>query len=67
MPTWLTLLLVAVLIGGIIGFFASDGDPKGCLFGAIEGGAGCGGILLKIFIWGTVILLAIKLFVWLFD
>ncbi len=67
MPTWLIILIVAIVIGGIIGLIASDGEPMGCLFGAIEGGAGCGGVLIQIFIWGTVIFLGIKLFMWLFN
>lgn len=67
MPTWLIILIIVIVIGGIIGLFVSGGEPSGCLFGALQGGLGCGGVLLQILFWGIAISLAIELFVWLFD
>ncbi len=55
------------VICGIIGFIASGGEKEGFLAGAISGGAGCGAIILKLFIYGMIILAVIKLFIWLFS
>ncbi len=64
---WLIVILVVALIGGIIGYFASDGEPAGCLLGAFQAGSGCGAIILQIFIWGLIIAGLIALFGWLFG
>lgn len=67
MPTWLIVIIVVAAICGIIGFIASGGEGEGFLAGAISGGAGCGAIILKLFIYGMIILGIIKLFIWLFT
>ena len=48
---WFWLIVIAVVIGGIIGALTSDKDDEksGCLGGALMGGMGCGYILLQIF------------------
>lgn len=65
--TWLIVILVVALIGGIIGFFVSDGEPEGCLAGALQAGGGCGMVILQIFLWGLAIAALIALFRWLFG
>lgn len=62
---WIWLIIIAVIIGGAIGFFSSDKDEEGsgCLGGALMGGMGCGYILFQIFIFGIIIMI----FLWLFG
>lgn len=62
---WIWLIIVAAVIGGIIGMASSKDDDRGagCLGGAFTGAAGCGYILFQIFLVG----LAVSLFVWLFT
>ena len=62
---WLTILIIAIIIGAVIGFLGSnDGERgSGALGGAIAGGIGCGHVLLQIFIFGIIILA----FIWLFG
>ena len=62
---WLTVLIIAIVIGGAIGFFSSkDGERgAGAIGGAIAGGVGCGQVLFQIFIFGIIILA----FIWLFG
>lgn len=62
---WLALLIIAIVIGAVIGFLNSDDGERGtgALSGAIIGGAGCAQILLRIFIFG----LFIYAFIWLFG
>lgn len=62
---WLTILVIAIIIGAVIGFFNSkDGERGvGALGGAMASGMGCGYILLQIFLAG----LAIIFFIWLFG
>ncbi len=64
MPTWIIIILVVALIGGIIGFIGSeDGSRKeGAAAGAVYGAIGCGQVLLHLFLWGLGILLVLKLF-----
>lgn len=61
---WLTILIIAVIIGAAIGFFNSnDGERgSGALGGAVASGMGCGYILLQIFLAGLGILFVIWLF-----
>ena len=65
MPTWLIIIIVVAVIGAIIGYFASDGNNRvgdavqsGCV-----SGAGCGYVLLQLFLWG----LGIVFLIWLFG
>ena len=66
---WLTILIIAVVIGGIIGFLGSkDGERSaGAVGGAVSSGLGCGYILLQIFLAGLGILFVIWLFGLLFG
>ncbi|MBQ9884047.1 MAG: hypothetical protein IJM43_06285 [Bacteroidaceae bacterium] len=61
---WFTLLIIAIIIGAIVGFFSSkDGERgEGAIGGAVAGGMGCGYILIRIFIFGIIILGALWLF-----
>ncbi len=61
---WLTILVIAVIIGAVIGFLGSEDGEKGAgaVGGAITGGMGCGYILLQIFLAGLGILFIIWLF-----
>lgn len=69
MPTWIVIILVVAVIGGIIGFLASDKDSKaeGAVAGAAYGAIGCGHILLELFLWGAGIILLLQLFAAIFD
>lgn len=62
---WLTVLIIAIIIGAAIGFFSSNDGERGAgaLGGAIAGGVGCGHVLFQIFIYGIIILA----FIWLFG
>ncbi len=61
---WFTILIIAIIIGAIIGFISSEDDEKGsgCMAGAFTGGMGCGYLLLQIFLAGLFILGIIWLF-----
>ena len=61
---WLTILIIVIIIGAIIGFFSSrDGERgSGALGGAIAGGMGCGYLLFQSFLAGLGILGVIWLF-----
>jgi len=61
---WLTILIIAIVIGAAIGFFGSnDGERgSGALGGAVAGGMGCGYILFQVFLAGLGILFIIWLF-----
>ena len=62
---WLTVLIIAIIIGGAIGFFSSNDGERGAgaMGGAIAGGIGCGHVLFQIFIFGIIIMA----FIWLFG
>lgn len=66
---WFTILIIAVIIGGAIGFLTSkDGERgDGAIGGALAGGMGCGYILFQIFIAGIVLFIIISLFGLLFG
>lgn len=61
---WITILIIAVVIGGVLGFLGSDdGDGLGgFISGAVSGGMGCGYILLRLFFIWLIIMGAIWLF-----
>lgn len=61
---WLTILIIAIIIGAVIGFFNSEDGERGsgALGGAIAGGVGCGHVLFQIFLAGLGILFIIWLF-----
>ena len=73
MPGWAIILIVFVVIGAAIGFFASMDDstgmnaPQGCLAGAFAGGAGGLGCLTMILQAILPLIIAALVFVWLFE
>ena len=66
---WLTILIIVIIIGAIIGFFNSEDGERGsgALGGAFVSGMGCGYLLFQIFLAGLVICGIIWLFVALFG
>ena len=69
MPTWLIIILIVAVIGGIIGFIGSeDGLRKeGAATGAEYGAVCCGHVLLQLFLWGLGIVLLFRFFAWIFG
>ncbi len=63
--TWLKILLIAIVVGGIIGYISS-GSKEGAKRGAASFGFGCGYILLHIFFAFIGIYLLFELGKWLF-
>lgn len=61
---WIVILIIAIIIGAVIGALSSNNGEKGegAIGGAIVGGMGCGYILLQIFLWGLGILFMLWLF-----
>lgn len=62
---WIWIIIIAVIIGGLIGFFGSDGDGSEAASGAMAGGclaASCLGrlaiaalgILFVLWLFGTI-------------
>lgn len=47
--TWLWVIIVVAIIGGIIGYFNS-GTKEGAVEGATTAGFGCGYVILQIFL-----------------
>jgi len=47
--TWLWVILIVALIGGLIGYFDS-GTKEGALEGAVVAGLGCGYVIFRIFL-----------------
>lgn len=62
---WLTLLIIAIIIGAIWGALSADKGEAGAgaFTGAVAGGMGCGFILFRIFLLG----LGIMAIIWLFG
>ena len=66
MPTWLIIILVVAVIGGIIGYLCSDDDEdkgKSALTGAATGAIGCGYVILQI----VLTVLGLSFAIWLFK
>ena len=61
---WLTILIIVIIIGGVIGFLSSNDGERGAgaVGGALASGMGCGYILFQIFLAGLGILFIIWLF-----
>jgi len=66
---WIVILIVAVIIGALVGFANSNDGERGdgALGGAIAGGMGCAYILFQIFLAGVGIFIIIWLFRTLFG
>ncbi len=62
---WLTILIIAIIVGAIWGFLSSDDGERGAgaIGGALVGGIGCGHVLFQILIFGFIIFV----FIWLFG
>lgn len=62
---WFTVLIIAIIVGAILGFLGSnDGERgEGALEGACVGGIGCAHILFRILIFGLIVFA----FIWLFG
>lgn len=58
---WITILIIAIIIGAILGASTSEKGEAGT--GAVAGGMGCGYVLLRIFLVG----LGIMGIIWLFG
>lgn len=65
--TWLWVILVVAVIGGIIGWLFSDKEDNGFLSGFLGAGFGCGYIILQIFLAILGLWLVLKLGSWLFS
>ena len=63
--TWLWILLIAIVVGGIIGYMTS-GSKEGAKRGAASFGIGCGYILMHIFFAFIGLYILFKLGEWLF-
>lgn len=61
---WIAIIIIAVIIGGIVGLLHSNEDEKGpgCLGGALFGGIAAMGCLGRIFFTAVSILLVLWLF-----
>ena len=59
---WLWIIIIAAIIGGIIGFFGGDGNSDDALEGCLGGGCMTGYCLGRIFITGLSILFCLWLF-----
>jgi hypothetical protein len=65
MPTWLIIIIVVAVIGGLLGFLSSnDGERgEGAAKGAAVGAMGCGYVLFQLFLWGA----GVSILIWLFG
>lgn len=61
---WLTILIIVIIIGAVIGFLSSNDGERGAgaIGGAMASGMGCGYILFQIFLAGLTILFVVWLF-----
>lgn len=67
--TWLIVIIVVAVIGGIIGYFTSDSgkEGEGALEGAVAGAFGCGSIIFQIMLGLLSLYLLVRLGAWLFG
>lgn len=66
--TWLWVILIVALVGGIFGYFSSDRDRgENAVHGAVAGGMGCGFIILQIFLAILGIWVLFMIGSWLFS
>jgi uncharacterized membrane protein len=67
---WLWVILVVAVIGGIISYISSNDNSnrvKDALEGGVTAGAGCGIVLLYLFLSVVGLLIMLALFGWLFG
>jgi hypothetical protein len=64
--TWLWVIIIVALIGGIISFLLS-GSIKAAVAGATGAGMGCAYLILKIFIALVVLFALLAIGRWLFS
>ncbi len=66
---WFWIIIIAVLIGGVLGFLFSDRGEKGegALGGAMAGGCMAAGCVWRILLVGRGIIIVLKLFSFLFG
>ncbi len=64
--TWLWVILIVAVIGGIIGYFSS-GTKEGAVEGAASAGLGCGYIIFQIFLAIVGIYVMFLIGSWLFS
>ncbi|MBR6803781.1 MAG: hypothetical protein IKM57_02585 [Paludibacteraceae bacterium] len=65
--TWLIVIIVVAIIGGIIGAMSSEDGIEGFLGGSTAAGFGCGYVIFQIFIGLLGLFLLFKLGSWLFS
>ncbi len=59
---WIWIIIIFVVGGAILGFISSEGEGKGCLFGAFAGLLEGGSCLLQLFFVFLVVALACWIF-----
>jgi hypothetical protein len=67
--TWLWVIIVVAIIGGVWGLLSSKDDEKGegCISGFFGAGMGCGYIILQIFLSLLSLYILFKIGCWLFS
>ena len=67
--TWLIVISIVAVIGGIIGFFSSNDGERGAgaASGAAAGALGCGYLIFQLFLAALSFGLLFALIGWLFD
>jgi hypothetical protein len=60
---WLYVIVIAVIIGAVIGYFGGDGNTDDAFEGAMAGGCMAGSCLLRI----AIAALGIIFIIWLFG
>lgn len=64
---WIWIIIIAVIIGAVIGFLGSNGDSEEAVQGGLAGGCMAANCLFRIFLIGVSLLIIISLFNWLFG
>lgn len=66
---WLVVLIIAIVVGAIIGALSSNDKEKGegATVGAITAGMGCGYVMIQILVFVFILFIIFKLFGFLFG
>lgn len=64
---WIWIIVIAVIIGALVGFFNGDGNSDDALGGALAGGCMAGSCLVRIAIAAIGIIIVLWLFGFLFG